>query len=673
MRTEDSLDRLCINTLRFLSLDMVDKAKSGHPGTPMGAADFVFTLWDRFLRHNPGNPEWADRDRFVLSPGHASALLYSLLHLTGYDLPMSELRRFRQWGSRTPGHPEYGLTPGVAATTGPLGQGFANGVGMAIAENWLAEHYNRPDHRVVDHFTYAVVSDGDMEEGVTSEAASLAGTLRLGKLVYLYDSNDVQIEGSTKIAFRENVARRFEAYGWHVVGPVDGDDVAAVDGAISRARSEKGRPSLIICRTIIGHYSPVQGTSKAHSDPFSPEEVRETKEALGWPQTPSFYVPKRALNHFRRAMARGRAAEGEWNRRFREYSREYPDLARRFEAQMRGRLAPGWDRGLGDLFSSNGEPMATREASGRVLNTLVERIPGLTGGSADLAPSTKTYLVGYGNFGFQEHYGRNLHFGVREHAMGAIANGMSLHGGALPYTATFLTFSDYMRPPMRMAAMMRIRVIFIFTHDSIGIGQDGPTHQPIEQLMGLRSVPNLTVIRPADATETTEAWRAAILDVKGPTALVFSRQKLPVIDRTLCAPAEGARRGGYVLWESGSAAPEVILIGTGSEVQVALAAGRVLAGEDGANVRVVSMPSWELFDSQQLGYRERVLPPSVKARVAVEAGTTLGWEHYVGLDGAAIGIDRFGASAPGEVLYEKFGITPGRVVEEARELIKRGR
>jgi transketolase len=598
-------------------------------------------------------------------------LLYSLLHLTGYDLSMNELRRFRQWGSKTPGHPEYGLTPGVSATTGPLGQGFANGIGMALAENWLGEHYNRPDHNIVDHFTYAVVSDGDMQEGVTSEAASLAGTLRLGKLVYLYDSNEVQIEGSTKMAFRENVARRFEAYGWHVIGPIRGDDLPAVDRAIREGQAETERPSLIICKTIIGHYSPIQGTSKAHSDPFDKKEIRETKAALGWPQHPPFYVPKEALGHLREAISRGEEAEKEWDRRFEGYALEYPELARRFKAQMRGEPSPRWDEGLEGLFPAGTEPTATRDASGKILNALVQRIPGLTGGSADLGPSTKSYLVGYGNFGFQEHYGRNIHFGVREHAMGAIAGGMSLHGGILPYAATFLTFSDYMRPPMRLAAMMRIRVVYIFTHDSIGLGQDGPTHQPVEHLMGLRGVPNLTVIRPADATETTEAWRAAILDVRGPTALIFSRQKLPVIDRTRYSPAKGLRRGGYILWQSKAMDPEVILIGTGSEVQIALDAGETLANKDGYEVRVVSLPSWELFDAQPLKYRESVLPSSVRARVAVEAGITMGWERYVGLDGAAIGMNRFGASAPAETLYKKFGITAERVAEAARKLVHR--
>ena len=666
-----SLDTLCIDTVRYLSLDMVERAKSGHPGTPMGAADFAYVLWDRFLKHNPRDPNWADRDRFVLSPGHASAMLYSLLYLTGYDLPMAQLKLFRQWGSITPGHPEYGRTPGVAATTGPLGQGFANGVGMAIAENWMAEHYNRPGHEVVNHFTYAIVSDGDMQEGVTSEAASLAGTLRLRKLIYMYDANDVQIEGSTKMAFRENVARRFDAYGWRVIGPVRGDDLEAVDGALRLARAEPEKPSLIICHTIIGHYSPLQGTAKAHSDPMSKEEVAEAKGAQGWPLTPTFFVPPKALRHFREALERGRKAEEGWKEEFRAYSKAFPDLAGKLRAHLEGELPMGWDEGLKDLFGPQSqEPMATRDASGLVLNALENRLHTLTGGSADLSPSTKSYLVGYGNFGWQEHYGSNIHFGVREHAMGSIANGMSLHGGVLPYTATFLAFSDYMRPPMRLAAMMKIRVIFIFTHDSVGLGQDGPTHQPIEQLMSLRAMPNMTVIRPADATETVEAWRSAVLDALGPTSLVFSRQKLPVIDRRSYAPAAGARKGAYVLWESGDGNPDVILIGTGSEVHTALDAGRGLAKGGRCKVRVVSMPSWELFDAQPKSYREEVLPPSVKARVSVEAGAVVGWERYVGLTGRSVGMKGFGASAPGEVLFEKFGITPAHVEREARELLE---
>lgn len=667
---EATLDQQCINAIRFLAVDAVQKARSGHPGTPMGAATMAYTLWDRFLKHNPHNPQWADRDRFILSPGHASMLLYALLHLTGYDLPLEELKNFRQWGSKTPGHPEHGLTPGVEATTGPLGQGFANGVGMAIAERWLAAHYNRLGHQIVDHFVYAIVSDGDLQEGVTSEAASLAGTLRLGKLIYLYDDNEIQIEGPTDVVFGENVARRFLAYGWQVLGPIDGQDIAAIEEAIGEAQADTERPSLIICNTVIGYGSPAQGTAKVHGEPLGEENVQAAKETLGWPQGPAFYVPDEVLRHMRNALERGQEAEKEWTQRLEAYRNTYPHLVHEFEVQLRGELPANWDDGLADLFPSDSKPMATRVASGQVLNSLVKRVHALTGGSADLAPSTKTILVGYGDLGWHEYWGHNMHFGVREHAMGAIANGMALHGGVIPYAATFLTFSDYMRPPIRLAAMMGLRVLYVFTHDSIGLGEDGPTHQPVEQLMNLRAVPNLTVIRPADATETAEAWKAALVNSEGPTALVFTRQKVPVLDRTKLAPAEGLHKGAYVLWETGEVTPQVIVIGTGSEVHIALEAGRQLAAE-GTGVRVVSMPSWDLFDRQPADYRDRVLPPGVKARVAVEAGIKLGWERYVGLEGAVVGMDSFGASAPAQVLYEKFGITPAVVVDRARTLLQR--
>jgi transketolase len=636
----------------------------------MGAATLAYTLWDRFLEHNPRNPHWPNRDRFILSAGHASMLLYALLYLTGYELTLQELKDFRQWGSKTPGHPEHGLTPGVEATTGPLGQGFANGVGMAIAERWLAAHYNRPGHQIIDHYVYALVSDGDLEEGVSSEAASLAGTLKLGKLIYLYDDNDIQIEGPTDRVFTENVANRFVAYDWQVLGPVDGLDIAALEKAIAAARAETERPSLIICQTIIGYGSPAQATAQVHGEPLGEENVREAKDTLGWPQEPTFYVPDQVLAHMRKALERGQEAEEEWERRLEAYRDTYPDLASELEAQLRGQLPAGWDEGLADLFAPGSKPVATRVASGQVLNHLVERVHALIGGSADLAPSTKTTLDGYGDFGWHEYSGHNIHFGVREHAMGAITSGMALHGGIIPYTATFLVFSDYMRPPMRLAAMMGLRVLYVFTHDSIGLGEDGPTHQPIEQLMNLRAVPNLTVIRPADATETAEAWRAALLNRRGPTALVFTRQNVPVLDRRELAPAAGLQQGAYVLWEAAPAGPEVILIGTGSEVHIALEAGRQLASL-AVNVRVVSMPSWELFDRQPASYRESVLPPQVKARVAVEAGITLGWEHYVGLEGAAVGMGGFGASAPGKVLYEEFGIKVANVVAQARALIGR--
>jgi len=676
--TQSTLDQKCINTIRFLAVDAVQAAKSGHPGTPMGAATIAYTLWDRFLKHNPANPAWPDRDRFILSPGHASMLLYGLLYLTGYDLSLDEIKQFRQWGSKTPGHPEYGETPGVEVTTGPLGQGFAHGIGMAVAERWLAEHYNapsepaqgRPGHEIVDHYTYAIVSDGDMQEGVTSEAASLAGTLKLGKLIYLYDDNDIQIEGRTDITFGENVATRFESYGWQVIGPVDGHDVAAIESAIRQAQADAERPSLIICKTLIGYGSPVQDTAKAHGEPLGEEGVHAAKETLNWPQEPAFYVPDNALAHMRKAIERGQAAEQDWQERMEVYARAYPDQAAQLQAELSGELPSDWDEGLADLFPPGTAPMATRNASGKVLNNLIQRVHALTGGSADLAPSTKTTLVGYGDFGWDEHCGHNMHFGVREHVMGAIAGGMALHGGVIPYAATFLTFADYMRPPMRLAALMGLRVIYVFTHDSIGLGEDGPTHQPIEHLMNLRAVPNLIVIRPADATETAEAWRVALLNSGGPTALVLTRQKLPVLNRSKYGAAEGLQRGAYVLWQSSDGAPDVILIGTGSETHIALDAGKKLAAE-GIEVSVISMPSWELFDRQPADYRESVLPSPVRARVAVEAGVKLGWEHYVGLDGAIVGMESFGASAPAEVLYEKFGITAENVVERAKTLLEK--
>ena len=670
-------DELCINTIRFLAVDAVQKANSGHPGTPMGAAAMAYVLWDRFLKHNPKDPYWPDRDRFILSPGHASALLYTLLHLTGYDMPLEELKNFRQWGSKTPGHPEYDLASGIEMTTGPLGQGFAHGVGMAIAERWLATHYNVPGHEIIDHHTYAIVSDGDLQEGVSSEAASLAGTLKLGKLIYIYDDNDISIEGNTDIAFAENVAQRFQAYGWHVIGPIDGLDTGVVDSAIRLAQREVIRPSLIICKTIIGYGSPNKaGTASAHGEPLGEEEVRLAKANLGWAYQEPFTIPSEALDHFRKAIERGRQRQAEWETRLEKYRDTYLLEAAQLEDQLVGLLPKGWDSELANLFDAEGKPIATREASGQIMTAIGQRVNSFTGGSADLAPSTKTLLKDHTNYGFQEYCDHNMHFGVREHAMGAIANGMALHGGTIPYTATFLIFSDYMRPAIRLGALMGKRVVYIFTHDSIGLGEDGPTHQPIEHLMGLRGIPNITVLRPADATETAEAWKEALDGHEGPKVLVLSRQNLPVLDRATLAPAEGLRRGGYVLWEASlrqahdaSRQPEVILIGTGSEVHIALEAGKVLE-EKGISARVVSLPSWELFDAQPIEYREQVLPTDIRARVSIEAGSTIGWERYVGLDGKAIGISRFGASAPAGVLYEKFGLTAQRVVEEAERLLK---
>lgn len=680
---ESGLDQRCINTIRFLAVDAIQKANSGHPGMPMGAAAMAYVLWTRHLRHNPANPQWANRDRFVLSAGHGSMLLYALLHLTGYDLPLSELHSFRQWGSRTPGHPESHLTPGVEVTTGPLGQGISNAVGIALAEAHLAAQYNRPGHTIVDHFTYVIASDGDLMEGVAAEACSLAGHLRLGKLIVLFDDNRISLAGSTSLTFTEDVGKRFEAYGWHVQRVDDGNDLAAIDNALNAAKADLSRPSLILVRTILGYGAPhKQNSFKVHGSPLGPDEVLAAKKNLGWPTEPSFLIPDDVLDHFRQAVARGRAWEAEWEAAFARYAATYPDLAAEFQRRMAGDLPADWDSTL-PTFPANPKGLSTRQASETVLQALAPRLPELVGGSADLNPSTFTWLKGFGDFqspnaspedtqgvvgGEWGYGGRNLHFGVREHAMGAMANGMARHGGLIPYTATFLVFSDYMRPPMRLAALMGIRVIFVFTHDSIGLGEDGPTHQPIEHLMNLRAVPNLTVIRPADATETVEAWRAALRNADGPTALVFTRQNLPVLDRAELAPAEGLHRGGYVLWQSDKGIPDVILIGTGSEVHIALEAGKKLA-EEGIKVRVVSLPSWELFDRQPADYRESVLPSAVRTRVAVEAGIKLGWEHYVGLEGVVVGMDSFGASAPGDVLYEKFGITAENVAAQARKLL----
>ena len=610
----------------------------GTPGPLWAPAPMAYVLWDRFLKHNPKNPAWPDRDRFILSAGHASALLYSLLYLTGYDLPLEEVMSFRQWGSKTPGHPEHGLTPGVEATTGPLGQGFANGVGMAIAERWLASNFNRPGHEIIDHHTYAIVSDGDLMEGISAEAASLAGHLGLGKLVYLYDDNHVSIEGHTDLAFSEDVGQRFRAYGWHVVGPVDGMDVAAVESAIGEAREETGKPSLVISRTTIGFGSPNKaGTAAVHGEPLGTEEARLAKEALGWAEAQPFEVPSEALAHFRQALEWGSSREGQWKDSLEAYRQAHPDLASQLEDALQGRLPEGWDAGLEDVFASQEKPIATREASGRVMNALAERVGNLIGGSADLAPSTKTLLNEWGHFSAKEQ-GRNLHFGVREHAMGAVSNGIALHGGLVPYTATFLIFSDYMRPPIRLASLMSQRVVFVFTHDSVGLGEDGPTHQPIEQLLGLRGVPNLVVIRPADALETAEAWKSAIQRHDGPTAIILSRQNLPVLDRSRKGDGD-VPQGGYVVWE---AAPEAkaVLIATGSEVDIAMQAGKLL-DDKGIAVRVVSLPSWELFDSQPDSYRNAVLPPSITARVSIEASSPLGWERYVGPSGTIIGIPHF--------------------------------
>ena len=667
---DQALDQLCVNTIRFLAVDTVQKAKSGHPGAPMGQAPLAYALWDRFLSHNPADPTWPNRDRFVLSCGHASALLYSLLHLNGYDLPMDELKQFRQWGSKTPGHPEHGLTPGVEATTGPLGQGVGNAVGMALAERWLADRFNKLGHEIIDHHTYAIVSDGDLQEGIASEAASMAGTLGLNKLIMLYDDNGISIEGNTDITFRENVGERFRAYGWNVIGPISGMDVDAVSTALTTAKKETGKPTIIVCTTVIGYGSPNKaGKGSAHGDPLGDEEVSLTKENLKWEYDEPFTVPAEAQAHFSQTAEQGKAKQAEWNAAFSEYREAFSAEAKQLDDALRGQLPDGWEDGLKGLFEK-AEPIATRSASGVVMNAISKGVPAFIGGSADLAPSTRTFLDGQGDIGPGDYSGHNVHFGIREHAMGAIANGIALHGGGIPYTATFLVFSDYMRGSIRLGALMGQQVIYVFTHDSIGVGEDGPTHQPVEHVMSLREIPGLVVSRPADATETVEIWRAAMNRRDGPTAMAFTRQNLPVLDRSLLGAASGALKGGYTLWESGDS-PQVVIIATGSEVHIALEAGQTLGGE-GIAARIVSMPSWELFDDQPKDYRDQVLPPSVRARVSVEAGTTKGWERYVGLDGASVGMTGYGASAPAGVLYEKFDITAERVAQEARNLVNRG-
>jgi transketolase len=679
------IDQLSINTIRFLSVDAVEKANSGHPGLPMGAAPMAYVLWTRFLKHNPTNPSWANRDRFVLSAGHGSMLLYSLLYLTGYDVPLEQIKQFREWGSTTPGHPEHGLTPGVEVTTGPLGQGFANGVGMAIAEAYLAARYNRPDHEIVNHYTYALVSDGDLMEGVSAEAASLAGHLKLGKLIYLYDDNHITLSAATHITFTEERAMRFAAYGWHTQTVENGNDLSAIERALRAAQAEKERPSLILVRTHIGYGSPhKQDTFEAHGSPLGQEEVKLTKQALGWPIDPPFYTPEKALAHFRLAVENGKRAEAEWNARVSVYLKAFPNLAREFQQGLAGELPKGWDTDI-PIFAADPKGMATRVASGKVLNSIDPKLPSLIGGSADLDPSTHTALTAMGDFenpsgesgnlqgstgGGWSYVGRNLHFGVREHAMGSIANGLAVHGGVIPFTATFLIFSDYMRPPIRLAALMEQRVIFVFTHDSIALGQDGPTHQPVEQLASLRAIPHLIVIRPCDANETAVAWRVAIETRDRPVALVLTRQDVPTLDRAHYAAADGLRRGAYVLADAPNGKPDIILIGTGSEVSLIVAAGHRLTAKE-INVRIVSMPSWELFDAQPRSYRDAVLPPSVRARLAVEAGASQGWCKYAGDEGDVIGVDRFGASAPGEVVLREYGFTVEKVYDCAMKLMGR--
>ena len=684
MDSTPDLDELCINTLRFLSIDAVQKANSGHPGLPMGAAPMAYVLWTHFLKHNPANPGWVDRDRFVLSAGHGSMLLYSLLHVTGYDVSLEQIRQFRQWGSITPGHPERGLTPGVEVTTGPLGQGFGNGVGMAIAEARLAACYNRAGFDIIDHFTYAIVSDGDLMEGVASEAASLAGHLKLGKLIYLYDDNQVTLSAGTDITFSEDRARRFEAYGWHTRSVGDGNDLVAIDEALRAARAETMRPSLILVRTHLGYGSPdKQDTFEAHGSPLGVDEVRSTKRNLRWPEEPPFFIPESALAHFRQAIERGEQAETTWNSQFAAYAQTFPDVVRELEQVLRGDLPANWDADIPG-FPPDAKGIATRVASGKVMNAIAARVPALMGGSADLDPSTFTALAGLGDLepagasardrqgsqgGGWSFAGRNLHFGVREHAMGAILNGLAAHGGTVPFGATFLIFSDYMRPPIRLAALMGLHVIYVFTHDSIALGEDGSTHQPVEQLAGLRSVPRLVVIRPCDANETAVAWRVALETRNRPVALVLTRQHVPTLDRAQFAGADGLRRGAYVLADAPNAKSDLILIATGSEVGLIVAAAEKLRAQK-VQVRVVSMPSWELFDAEPKEYRDAVLSPPISARLAVEAGASQGWHRYVGDRGDVLGVDRFGASAPGDVLLREYGLTVENVCRRALAMLQ---
>jgi transketolase len=676
------LDQQCIDTLRFLSVDMVQKANSGHPGLPLDAAPMAYVLWTKHLKFHPADPHWPDRDRFVLSAGHGSALLYSLLHVTGYDLSLDDIKQFRQWGSKAPGHPEYGHTPGVEVTTGPLGQGLANAVGMAIGEAQLAATYNRDGHTVIDHRTWAIVSDGDLMEGVASEAASLAGHLKLGKLVCLYDDNYVTLAAGTDITFSEDRARRFEAYGWQTIKVDDGNDVAAIDRALNDAVADTARPTLILVRTHIGYGSPKQDSYKAHGSPLGVDDVKATKENLGWPTAPDFLVPEPALRHFHEAGQRGAQAQSEWNSRLDGYAKAFPELAAELRGRLRGELPEGWDADI-PSFDADPKGLATREAGGKVMNAIAPHLPALFGGSADLDSSTFTNLKGFGDFnpaatkGLDtqgsdsagwSNAGRNLHFGVREHAMGAIVNGLAVHGGFIPYGSTFLIFSDYMRPAIRLAALMGVHAIHVFTHDSIALGEDGPTHQPIEQLASLRAIPNLVLIRPADANETAVAWKVALATTGKPVLFALSRQKLPTLDRSRCASADGLRQGAYVLSDAPDGQPALILIASGSEVGLILAAAETLQA-DGIAVRCVSMPSWELFDAQPQDYRDSVLPPAVPARLAVELGASQGWDRYIGAHGAMLGLDHFGASAPAEVLLREFGFTIDNVVKRAKALL----
>jgi len=668
MQESKKLQELSINALRFLSADGVENAKSGHPGLPMGAATLAYTIWTRHLRHSPTNPNWPDRDRFILSGGHGSMLLYSLLHLTGYAVSLEDLQQFRQWDSITPGHPEYGLTPGVETTTGPLGQGFANGVGMAIAEAHLAKNFNRPGYELIHHFVYAIVTDGDLMEGVASEAASLAGHLKLGKLIYLYDDNQISIEGSTDLAFTEDRGKRFEAYGWHVQRVNDALDIESIDAAIQAAKQDN-RPSLIMVKTTIGYGLPTRaGTAKAHGEPPGEAELNGAKEKLGWPIEPRFYIPDDVLHFYRQAVENGKELEEGWQTTLNNDEKIYPALASELKRRLAGNLPNDWQASL-PIFSTDVKGMATRAASGKVINAIAVNLPELMGGSADLAPSTNTWLNDIPAFSFETHDGRNIHFGVREHGMGSIVNGMSYHGGVIPFGATFMVFSDYMRPAIRLSALSHLGSIWVFTHDSIGVGEDGPTHQPVEHLSALRAIPNLLTLRPGDANEVMEAWKIAIENRHQPTALILTRQALPTIDRAEFAAAEGLRKGAYVLADMGKEKPKVILMASGSEVSLILNAGKLLAAE-GVSVRVVSFPSWELFEKQTQAYRDSVLLPEVSLRVSVEAGISQGWHRWVGPKGFVLGLDRYGASAPAGIAFKNLGFSVEHILQIVHELLQ---
>lgn len=661
-----AIDQLCINTIRTLSMDAIQKANSGHPGAPMGLAPAGYVLWTQVMKHNPENPAWIDRDRFVLSAGHASMLIYSLLHLCGYSLSLDEIKNFRQWESKTPGHPEFGHTPGVETTTGPLGQGFANAVGMAMAERHLAARFNRPSQDIVDHYTYMICGDGDMMEGVAAEAASLAGHLGLGRLICIYDDNKISIEGRTDITFTEDVALRFKAYNWHVLKVDDGNDTQAIFKALEAAKAETGRPSLIVLRTHIAFGSPAkQDSADAHGAPLGIEEVGLTKQNLGWTHSDDFHVPDQALAHFRKCVDTGKASENRWQEKYQAYTKKHPQLAEQWNDAVNGKLSIGWNIEIPDFLPADG-PLATRAASGKVLNAIAKNLSTLIGGSADLAPSNKTYLEFSHEFQKDSYDGRNIRFGVREHAMGAVMSGMFLHCGLRPYGGTFLVFADYMRPAIRVATLMKLPVIYIFTHDSIAVGEDGPTHQPVEHLASLRVIPGMSVIRPADATETAAAWRQAVQTTGGPVALILSRQKLPILDNNLSK--NGVSNGAYVLADTDDK-PDIILIASGSEVHIALEAQKLL-GQQGVGARVVSMPSWDLFEKTPQEYQESVLLPDVTVRLAVEAGSAMGWERYVGNRGAIIHMNRFGASAPGGIVMEKFGFTIENIVQKALALLK---